>query len=50
MGHNEEHNWPYKKGAVMVVTNIVASSNSAHGKVYLIQHYEIKFVSELPQD
>jgi hypothetical protein len=27
----------------------VASSNPAHGKVYLIQHYVIKFVSDLQQ-
>ena len=27
----------------------VGSSNPAHGKVYLIQHYVIKFVSDLRQ-
>ena len=30
------------------ITNI-ASSNLAHGKVYLIQHYVMKFVCNLPQ-
>ena len=29
------------------ITTKVASSNLAHGKVYLIQHYEMKFVSDL---
>ena len=28
---------------------LVVSSNSAHGEVYSIQHYIIKFVSELQQ-
>ena len=32
--------------SVPITTNVV-SSNSAHGKVYLIQHYVIKFVSVL---
>jgi hypothetical protein len=27
----------------------VASLNPAHGKVYLIQHYVMKLVSDLPQ-
>jgi hypothetical protein len=27
----------------------IASSNPAHGEVYLIQHYVIKFVSDLRQ-
>ena len=31
------------------ITTKVASSNRAHGKVYLIQHYVIKFVSDLRQ-
>jgi hypothetical protein len=34
--------------SVPVTTN-VASLNPAHGKVYLIQHYVIKFVSNLQQ-
>jgi len=28
---------------------LVVSSNPAHGEVYLIQHYAIKFVSDLRQ-
>ena len=31
------------------ITTKVGSSNSAHGAVYSIQHYVIKFVSELWQ-
>ncbi len=31
---------------VPITTNVV-SSNPAHGEVYSIQHYVIKFVSEL---
>ena len=31
------------------ITTKVVSSNPAHGKVYLIQHYVIKFVSDLRQ-
>ena len=31
------------------ITNNVVSSNPAHGKVYSIQHYVIKFVSDLRQ-
>ena len=31
------------------ITNNVVSSNSAHGEVYSIQHYVIKFVSDLRQ-
>ena len=31
-----------------ITTNVV-SSNPAHGKVYLTQHYVIKFVSDLMQ-
>jgi len=34
--------------SVPITTNIV-SSNPVHGKVYLIQHYVIKFVSDLQQ-
>jgi len=30
-------------------TTDVVSSNPAHGEMYLIQHYVIKFVSDLPQ-
>jgi hypothetical protein len=30
------------------ITNVV-SSNPAHGEVYSIQHYVIKFVNDLPQ-
>ena len=33
---------------VPITTNIV-SSNPTHGEVYLIQHYVIKFVSDLQQ-
>jgi hypothetical protein len=32
--------------SVPIITKVV-SSNSAHGKVYLLQHYVIKFVSNL---
>ena len=31
------------------ITTKVVRSNPAHGKVYLIQHYVIKFVSDLRQ-
>jgi hypothetical protein len=31
------------------ITNNVVSSNSTHGEVYSIQHYVIKFVSDLRQ-
>ena len=31
------------------ITTEIVSSNPAHGKVYSIQHYEIKFVSDLRQ-
>jgi len=34
--------------SVIISTNVV-SSNTVHGKVSLIQHYEIKFVSDLWQ-
>ena len=34
---------------LMPMTTKVVSSNSVHGKVYLIQHYVIKFVSDLWQ-
>ena len=33
---------------VPITTNVV-SSNPTHGEVYLIQHYVIKFVSDLQQ-
>jgi len=32
----------------MPLTIKVVSSNPTHGEVYLIQHYVIKFVSDLP--
>jgi hypothetical protein len=31
------------------ITNKIVSSNPAHGEVYFIQHYVIKFVSDLQQ-
>ena len=31
------------------ITTTVMSSNPVHGEVYLIQHYVIKFVSDLRQ-
>ena len=34
--------------SVLITTNIV-SSNTAHGEVYLIHHYVIKFVSDSRQ-
>ena len=34
--------------SVPITTNVV-SSNPIHGEVYLIQHYVIKFVSDLRQ-
>ena len=34
--------------SVPIITKVV-SSNPAHGKVYSIQHYVIKFVSDLQQ-
>jgi len=34
--------------SVPITTNVV-SSNPAHGEVYSIQHYVIKFVSDLRQ-
>jgi hypothetical protein len=33
----------------MPITTNVVSSNPVYGKVYLIQHYVIKFVSDLRQ-
>ena len=33
----------------VAITIIVVSSNSTHGRVYPIQHYVIKFVSDLRQ-
>ena len=35
--------------SVPITTNVVRS-NPAHGEVYSIQHYEIKFVSNLRYD
>ena len=32
------------------ITTKVMSSNHAHGEVYCIQHYVMKFVSDLQQD
>ena len=32
-----------------IITTKVVSSNRVHGEVYLIQHYVIKFVSDLRQ-
>ena len=34
---------------LVLVTTKVVSSNPSHGKVYLKQHYVIKFVSDLRQ-
>jgi hypothetical protein len=34
--------------SVPIFTEVV-SSNPAHGEMYLIQHYEIKFISDLQQ-
>ena len=34
----------------MPITTKVVSLNPGHGKVYLIQHYVIKFVSDLRQN
>jgi len=34
--------------SVSITTNVVCS-NPPHGEVYLIQHYVIKFVSDLQQ-
>ena len=33
--------------AISAITTKVVSSNPVHGKVYSIQHYVIKFVSEM---
>ena len=33
----------------MPITTNIASSNPIHGEVYSIQHYVIKFVSDLQQ-
>jgi hypothetical protein len=35
--------------SVPITTSKVVSSNPAHDEVYSIQHYAIKFVSDLPQ-
>jgi hypothetical protein len=34
---------------INVIINVIVSSNPIHGDVYLIQHYVIKFVSDLLQ-
>jgi hypothetical protein len=39
---------PLPMQSVPIITNVV-SSNPAHGEVYSIQHYVIKFVSDLQQ-
>jgi hypothetical protein len=41
----EEQSW---SRSLPIITNVV-SSNPAHGKVYLIQHYVITFVRDLRQ-
>ena len=33
----------------MPITTNIVSSNPAHGKVYLVRHYVIKFVNDFPQ-
>ena len=38
----------YSVQSVLITTNVV-SSNSVHGEMYSIQHYVIKFVSDLRQ-
>jgi len=41
---------PLLMQSVSITTNVnVVSSNPAHGEVYSIQHYVIKFVSDLRQ-
>ena len=39
----------YAVGAYQAITTNVVSSNPAHGEVYLIQHYVIKFFRDLQQ-
>ena len=39
---------PLPVQSLSITTNVV-SSNPAHGEVYLIQHYVLKFVSDLRQ-
>ena len=39
---------PMQKKSVPITSNVV-SSNPTHGEVYSIQHYVIKFVSDLRQ-
>jgi hypothetical protein len=39
--------WHYVRSVTF--TTIVVSSNPTHGEVYSIQHYVIKFVSDLRQ-
>jgi hypothetical protein len=41
--------YSYLFNQCLFITTEVLSSNSAHGEVYSIQHYEIKFVSDLRQ-
>jgi hypothetical protein len=51
----EGQSWPWSYGSLLVhmqsvaITTEVVSLNSSHGKVYSIQHYMIKFVSDLRQ-
>ena len=35
--------------SVPITTDVVVSSNPVHGEMYSIQHYVIKFVSDLRQ-
>ena len=37
----------WRKGIKISIETKVVSSNPTHGEVYSIQHYEIKFVSNL---
>ena len=48
--HHRDHNLdlPLPMQSVPITTSVV-SSNPAHGEVYSIQHYVIKFVSDLQQ-
>ena len=39
----------YKNVVSVPITTKVMSSNAAHGEVYSIQHYVIKFASDLQQ-
>jgi CBS domain containing-hemolysin-like protein len=40
-------NWIYNYLCHLPITTDVVSSNPVHGEVYSIQHYIIKFVSDL---